>query len=115
MPTGIQDKRTVRYFVSYAHDDSDLAAKLLTQLKNQFGASKHYRFQRWQDHDILLGEKWHEQIQNAIEQCDFGLLLVSPAFLSSSYIGEHELPQFTNREKMCMPVALRAIDFAITT
>ncbi len=60
----------------------------------------------------FLGENWHAQIQQAIKECDFGLLLVSPAFLSSRYIAEHELPQFVNGQKMCMPVGLRTIDLA---
>jgi len=44
--------RTARYFVSYAHDDNRLAAKLLAELKNQFGASKGYDFIPWRDTDI---------------------------------------------------------------
>jgi tetratricopeptide (TPR) repeat protein len=105
-------KHTVRYFVSYAHDDRKLAGKLAEELKRQFGASKDYEFVRWQDTDILVGEQWHAQIQNAIVQCDFGLLFVSPAFLSSNYIGRHELPHFVGAAKPAFPVALHRIDFA---
>src|ERR1019366_4071146 len=104
-------KPKVRYFVSYAHDDGKLPGKLTSQLHKQLGACKDYEFERWQDTDILVGEKWHEQIQKAIADCDFGLLLVSPAFLSSRYIGEHELPHFVNGPKPCLPVALCRIDF----
>ena len=104
-------KRKVRYFVSYAHDDGKLPGKLTTQLHKHLGACKDYEFERWQDTDLLVGEKWHEQIQKAIADCDFGLLLVSPAFLSSRYIGEHELPHFVNGPKPCLPVALCRIDF----
>jgi tetratricopeptide (TPR) repeat protein len=104
-------KRKVRYFVSYAHDDGKLPGKLTTQLHKHLGACKDYEFERWQDTDILVGEKWHDQIQKAIAGCEFGLLLVSPAFLSSHYIGEHELPHFVNGLKPCLPVALCRIDF----
>jgi hypothetical protein len=104
-------KRTVRYFLSYAHDDGKLPDKLLAELDKQLRACKDFTFQRWQDTHILPGEKWHEEIQKAAKECDFGLLLVSPAFLGSKYIGEHELPLFVSGEKPCVPVGLCRIDF----
>lgn len=104
-------KRVVRYFLSYAHDDGKLPDKLLTELDKQLRACKDYTFQRWQDTHILPGEKWHEEIQKAAKECDFGLLLVSPAFLGSKYIGEHELPLFVSGVKPCVPVGLCRIDF----
>lgn len=104
-------KRTVRYFVSYAHADEPLPEKLLTELRKQLGACKDYDFVPWRDTDLLIGEKWHEEIQSAVRDCDFGLLLVSPAFLGSSYIGKHELPDFVNGKKPCLPVAVCKMDF----
>lgn len=104
-------KRVVRYFLSYAHDDGKLPDKLLTELDKQLRACKDFTFRRWQDTDILPGEKWHEEIQKAAKECDFGLLLVSPAFLGSKYISEHELPLFVSGAKPCVPVGLCRIDF----
>ena len=104
-------KRLVRYFVSYAHADDKLPGKLLAELDKQLGACKDFDFKRWHDTDLLIGEKWHDEIQKAVLDCDFGLLLVSPAFLSSKYIGEHELPAFVSGEKPFMPVGLCRIDF----
>ncbi len=104
-------KRLVRYFLSYAHDDYKLPDRLLRELDKELGACKDYTFERWQDTDILPGEKWHAEIQKAARECDFGLLLVSPAFLKSKYIGEHELPLFVSGEKPCIPVGLCRIDF----
>ena len=105
------DKRTVRYFVSYAHADGKLPSSLLTELKKQLDCCSGYDFLRWQDTQILVGEKWHAEIQAGLESCDFGLLLVSPSFLGSKYIGNHELPRFVSGKKLCMPVALCPIDF----
>lgn len=110
-PDPATPKRTVRYFLSYAHDDRKLPDKLLVELDKQLGACKDFTFKRWQDTHILPGEKWHEEIQKAAKECDFGLLLVSPAFLGSKYIGEHELPLFVGGEKPCVPVGLCRIDF----
>jgi tetratricopeptide (TPR) repeat protein len=106
-----KSKRLVRYFLSYAHDDAKLPDKLLAELDKQLRACKDFTFQRWQDTHILPGEKWHEEIQKAAKECDFGLLLVSPAFLGSKYITEHELPLFVSGEKPCVPVGLCRIDF----
>lgn len=105
-------KHPVRYFVSYAHGDEELPEKLLKELDKQLHASKSYTFERWQDTHLLAGEKWHAEIQKAVQECDFGLLLVSPAFLGSPYIGEHELPPFLNGKKPCIPVGLCKLDFA---
>jgi WD40 repeat protein len=111
-------KRAVRYFVCYAHGDRTLKEDLLTRLGHCFGAAKDYRFEGWHDGDIELGSNWHERIQAAIRECDFGLLLVSPAFLASAYIEEHELPHFVGRDpfrpssgKRAAPIALKAIRF----
>ena len=114
----LRAKPIVRYFVSYAHDDETAAADLLKRLSHCLGTSPSVAFHRWQDKDIILGQDWHKEIQQAIQNCHFGLLLVSPAFLSSSYITDHELPHFINRNGMkfdplrqVAPVMLKPIKF----
>lgn len=47
----------------------------------------------WTDRDIEPGEKWHDMIQCALDGAKVGMLLVSPDFLSSSYITSNELPR----------------------
>lgn len=101
----------VRFFVSFSHENDPEKGKLLGLLQQELGASEKYRFLLWTDGDITLGEKWHDQIQIALQTCDLGLLLVSPTFLSSKYIKEHELPAFVNGDKPCIPVELKTIDF----
>ena len=60
------ERREVRYFLSYAHDDGKLPEKLLAELDKQLCACKDFDFLRWQDTHILPGEKWHEEIQKAV-------------------------------------------------
>ena len=103
-------KKTIRYFVSYAHDNGTVPGELLRELGKHLRACADFDFQPWRDTDLLLGEKWHEEILRAIAECDFGLLLVSPSFLGSKYIGEHELPPFLDGQKLCLPVALHPLD-----
>jgi hypothetical protein len=104
-------KRKIRFFVSYARANAGLAARFLGQLREQFGASKTYAYALWRDVDILVGESWHDEIQQALAASDLGLALISPAFLGSQYIGEHELPAFTgDRPRPLIPVMLQAVD-----
>ena len=104
-------KRTVRYFVSYTRDDVKLPDKLLAELRKKLGADGDYDFQPWRDTGILVGKEWDAEIKTALAACDFGLLLVSPAFLGKKYITEQELPVFVRGDKPCVPVTLSRIDF----
>lgn len=113
-----EGKRAVRYFISYAHLDAPLKDALLNCLTPFLHAAGGYRFEPWQDRDILVGKDWHAEIQAAIAQCDFGLLLVSPQFLASPYITREELKHFIAPDpfapaagKLAVPVALRTLRF----
>jgi len=61
----------------------------------------------------LVGEKWHDSIQVGLAESAIGLLMVSPAFLASKYVREHELPKFVGAEalKPLIPVGLAPVDF----
>ncbi len=104
-------KKKIKVFVSYARANRDLAVRFLQKFKEQAAPSKLYHYVFWRDADILVGEKWHDEIQDALAQCDIGFVLISPAFLGSQYIQDHELPKLLkNRGKSVIPVLLQAID-----
>ena len=104
-------KTKITIFVSYARANRDLATRFLRKFREQAIPSKQYHYTFWRDNDILVGEKWHEEILNALRQCDVGLVLVSPAFLGSQYIQDHELPEFVKGgDKPVIPVMLQPID-----
>ncbi|HZT34658.1 MAG TPA: TIR domain-containing protein, partial [Nitrososphaera sp.] len=107
-PQDVQVLPTVRFFVSYAHEDNDLTKKLLDKLRIYLATHARYQFELWTDKEIQIGKKWFPEIKEAIQQCGFGLLLVSPAFLASKFIGAHELPELLDT-KHVIPVALRPI------
>ncbi len=109
-------KRVIRFFVSYAHDNRQLAEALVKDLGTHFAASARYALIPWMDRDILVGERWKESIEEAIKDCDFGLMLLSPAFFASRFIKAHELPRFVGapdnpRLKPVLPVGLVPITF----
>ncbi len=104
-------KKKITLFVSYARANKVLAGRFLERFRTQLKAAKRYRYVFWQDTDILVGELWHDEIQAALSACDIGLLLVSPAFLGSQYINEHEVPKFVGkRAKPVIPVLLQPVD-----
>ena len=104
-------KKNITVFLSYARANRDLATRFLKKFKEQVAPSRRYSYRFWRDAEILVGEKWHETIQKALEQCDVGLVLVSPAFLGSQYIQDHELPKFLKIDgKSVIPVLLQPVD-----
>ena len=104
-------KNKITVFVSYARANRDLATRFLKKFKEQAAPSRQYQYVFWRDNDILVGEKWHQEIQVALAQCDVGLVLISPAFLGSQYIQDHELPKFLKSGgKPVIPVLLQPID-----
>ena len=104
-------KKKIKVFVSYARANRDLATRFLKKFKEQAAPSKRYQYVFWRDTDILVGEKWHKAIQKVLVQSDLGLVLISPAFLGSQYIQDHELPKLLKSGgKSVIPVLLQPID-----
>ncbi len=107
-------KKVLKLFVPHAVVDGVEVDYLLKALEAQFASSKRFEIDFWQCRkDILVGEKWHDIIQAGLAAADLGLLMVSPAFLASAYIGKHELPKFVGPEatKPLIPVGLKPVDF----
>ncbi len=107
-------KPRLRCFVSYAHDDIGPKKDLLNRLRKQLANVRHFECEFLDDGGIEAGRVWSKQIESNISTCDFGLLLVSPAFLASDFIVENELPRFLpiksskgSTPKPSVPVALK--------
>lgn len=105
-------KKKVLFFISYSHADLDAANLFLNGFKEMSAPSMKYEYIFWQDTTILPGEKWSQEIQAAINKCDIGLLLLSPAFLGSQFISEYELPCFIgDQSKPMIPVMIKKVNF----
>lgn len=91
------------YFVSYARADKEPTIKLLELLQPRLAIARGFRFAHWIDDRIGLGERWNDEIGTALAACDFGLMLLSPAFFASGFIRREELPHFI--EQVRDPVA----------
>ncbi|HEX7334815.1 MAG TPA: toll/interleukin-1 receptor domain-containing protein [Pyrinomonadaceae bacterium] len=102
------DTSTLKLFISYSHQDEEFKAELMTMLA---GLQQQRIVDVWQDGRIAGGDEWSPAIQDAMNECDLAILLVSSHFIESRFIQEKELPYLLQRRQQhglpLVPIIIR--------
>jgi hypothetical protein len=98
-------------FLSWSHQDLALKEDLLRRLTPSLAILRGLRVGWWEDSDLLIGEDLRSAIVSKLGSCDYGVLLLSPAYMASPFVAAYELPRFVGpaADKGALPVALRPL------
>ncbi len=89
-----------RIFISHSTTDDDFTNKLMTELQAR-------GYQTWVDHfNIPAGVAWIEVVEQALQQCDVMLLLLSEKARQSRHV-ETEWHAFYDNNKPIIPLIVR--------
>jgi hypothetical protein len=98
-------------FISYSHKDKKWREELEKHLKPFL---RNSIITRWSDQQIAPGLEWSKEIQSALANSKVAVLLVSPDFLDSDFIHEHELGPLLKGAIKILWIPLRASGYKQT-
>jgi hypothetical protein len=76
-------------FISYSHQDIEFLERLRIHLRP---LERDRKIELWDDTKLIAGDRWKEEIQQALERSRAAILLISADFLASDFIVDNELP-----------------------
>lgn len=83
-------------FLGYSHRDVAWKDRLVSLLRVM---ERKGVFDVWDTGEIPVSENWSQQISEVVKKADVAVLLVSPDFLASDFIVDHELPALLQRNQ----------------
>jgi internalin A len=87
-----------KIFISYAHKDKRFLERLQTHFKALKTAG--VKVDDWADTRLKAGMDWRAEIEQAMQECQVAILLVSTDFLASDFIMTDELPVLLKAAKV---------------
>jgi TIR domain len=67
---------------------------MMTHLR---ATERAFKIEFWADKRIKAGNYWSTKIADAIEAAEIHILMLSPAYIRSDYIFDHELPAINDK------------------
>lgn len=106
-------KTPAKIFISYCHKDRAFLAGLSSHM---IGLIRSGLIAKWTDYKIKPGDHLDGSIQEALNNSDIVLLLVSVDFLNSEYCIAKEFQEARNRQLKCdcpriIPIIVRSCDW----
>lgn len=105
---------TVKAFISYSHEDSELLEKLIVHLA---ALKRESLIDTWTDKEIHAGGVIDDHVDAAMEEAQLFLLLVSASFIHSDYCYAKEFTRAQERhaagEATIVPIIVRECDWKI--
>lgn len=84
----VNQKEQVKIFFSYAHKDRNFLEEFKEYIKI---FERNHLVERWDDNELVVGEKWDNTIKDKIYSADIIIFLLSATSLASDYIYHNEL------------------------
>ena len=108
-----------KIFISFAVKDDEYVTQLIETIETYLKIiDSVIKVEFWKyNQQVLAGEKFNDEIDKAIKECEYGLLMLSENFLASDFIQANELPYYTESSskdvsKKAIPLFIRKVDYS---
>lgn len=86
-----------KIFISYSKQDFHLVSKFIEHLS---ALQLDGKVSHWYCSELLAGSDWNDEIQKHLDEADIICFMISPNFMKTKYIHEHEIAKaFEKKEK----------------
>jgi internalin A len=96
-----------KVFISYSHDDKSFAKKIASEL--EIAGMKVW----WDSSGLKGGQDWQEEIEKAIAQCQYFLIVLSPESILSEWVG-NEITYAVQKGKLIIPLYMKPCEVPIS-
>ncbi|WP_418360345.1 COR domain-containing protein [Sphingobacterium detergens] len=86
-----------KLFISYSKQDLALVNKFIEHLS---ALQRDGKVSHWYCSALEAGSDWNDEIQRHFDEADIACFMVSPSFMKTQYIHEHEIKKAFERKKV---------------